>query len=39
MRHMGSGSIAPHILNLGTRWRSVVSFMPDHFTPREKAPA
>jgi len=24
----GIGGIAPHILNLGTRWRWVVSFMP-----------
>jgi len=24
---VGSGGIAPHILNLGTRWRQVVSFM------------
>jgi hypothetical protein len=29
----GSGGIAPHFLNIGTRWRSVVSFMPQplHF--------
>jgi len=26
--YWGSGSIAPHILNLGTRWRWVVSSIP-----------
>jgi hypothetical protein len=30
---LGSASIAPHILDLGTRWRWVVSF-----TPRERVP-
>jgi hypothetical protein len=24
--YWGSGDVAPHILNLGARWRSVVSF-------------
>jgi hypothetical protein len=28
---MGSGGIAAHSLNLSTRWRLVVSFMPWHF--------
>jgi len=26
--NLGSGGIAPHILDLGNRWRYVVSFMP-----------
>ena len=26
--YMGSRGIAPHILNLGTRWRLVVNFIP-----------
>jgi hypothetical protein len=26
--YWGSGGIAPHILNLGIRWRSVISSMP-----------
>jgi hypothetical protein len=30
--YWGSGGIAPRILDLGTRWRCVVSF-----TPRERA--
>jgi len=36
----GSGSIAPRILNPGTRWRSVVSFIPLTAlpTPGERAP-
>jgi hypothetical protein len=33
-----SGGIAPRILNLSTRWRWMVSFMPVRFTPRERAP-
>jgi len=28
----------PHILNLGIRWRAVVSFTPGRFTPRERVP-
>jgi hypothetical protein len=32
----GSGCIDPHILNLGTRWRSVASFKPRPLYPREK---
>jgi hypothetical protein len=35
---LGSGGIAPHILILGTRWRLVVSFIPQPLYPREKAP-
>jgi hypothetical protein len=35
---LGSRGIAPRILDLGTRWRGVVSFTPDRFTPRERAP-
>jgi hypothetical protein len=33
-----SGGIAPRILDLGSRWRWVVSFTPGRFTPRERAP-
>jgi len=33
-----SGGIAPRILNLGTRWKCVVSFMPLPLYPREGAP-
>jgi hypothetical protein len=33
-----SGSIASHILNLGTRWRWVVSFMPWILYPQGKSP-
>jgi hypothetical protein len=36
--YWGSGNIAPRILDLGTRWRWVVSFTPGRFTPRERAP-
>jgi len=25
---MGSGGIVPHIVNLSTRWRWVINFMP-----------
>jgi hypothetical protein len=35
---MRSGDIAPHILNLGTGWRWVVSFMPLPLYTRRKAP-
>jgi len=31
---MGNGGIAPHILNLGTRWRRVVSFTLRPLYPR-----
>jgi hypothetical protein len=31
-----SGSIAPRILNLGTRWRRLVSFTPRVFNPDRK---
>jgi len=30
---MGNGGIAPSILNLGTRWTWVVSFMPRQLYP------
>jgi hypothetical protein len=33
-----SGGIAPRILNLGTRWRSVVSFTPLPLFPQERTP-
>jgi hypothetical protein len=33
-----SGGIAPRILDLGTRWRWVVSFTPRPLYPRERAP-
>jgi hypothetical protein len=35
---VGSGGIAPLILDLGTRWKWVVSFTPGRFAPRERAP-
>jgi hypothetical protein len=35
---MGSGGIAPRILNLGTRWRCVVRFMPRLLYPQGKNP-
>jgi hypothetical protein len=34
--YWGSEGIAPRILDLGTRWRLVVSFTPWPFTAREK---
>jgi hypothetical protein len=34
----GSGGIAPPILNLGTRWRRQISFMPLQFYPRGNTP-
>jgi hypothetical protein len=36
--YWGSGGIVPRIIDLGTIWRSVVSFTPGRFTPRERAP-
>jgi hypothetical protein len=36
--YLGNGGIAPRILDLGTRWRWVFSFMPRPLTPRERAP-
>jgi hypothetical protein len=36
---LGSGCIAPRILDLGTRWRWVVSFTPDRFTPGVRTPS
>jgi hypothetical protein len=35
---LGSGGIAPRILNLGTRWRWVVSSTPRHLYPKGKSP-
>jgi len=35
--HWGSRCIAPSVLNLGTRWRWVVSFTFRPFYPREKS--
>jgi hypothetical protein len=37
---LGSGGIAPRILNLGTRWSGGEwsASLPDRFTPRERAP-
>jgi len=35
---LGSGGIAPLILDLGTRWRWVVSFTPRPLYPQEKSP-
>jgi len=32
--YWGSGCMTPHILNLGTRWRRVVSFTPRPLFPR-----
>jgi hypothetical protein len=36
--YWGSGRIGPHILNLGTRWRWMVSFTPWPLYHRERAP-
>jgi hypothetical protein len=36
--YWGSGGIAPHILDLGIRWRWVVSFTPRPLYPKERAP-
>jgi len=35
---MGNGTIAPRNLNLSSRWRWVVRFMPRTFYPRRKEP-
>jgi len=37
--YSGSGGIAPRILDLGTRWRWVVSFTHCCFIFRERAPS
>jgi hypothetical protein len=34
--YLGSGGIAPRILNLGIRWRRVVSFIPRPLYPQGK---
>jgi hypothetical protein len=36
--YYGSGGIAPRILDLGNRWRWVVSFMPRPLYPKGKSP-
>jgi hypothetical protein len=36
--YCGSGGIATHILDLGTRWRRVVSFTPWPLYPQGKSP-
>jgi hypothetical protein len=36
--YCGSGGIAPRILDVGTRWRWVVSFTPGPLYPQEKSP-
>jgi hypothetical protein len=36
--YWGSGDIAPRILDLGTRWRWVVSFTPRPLYPQETSP-
>jgi hypothetical protein len=36
--YWGSGGMAPRILDLGTRWRWVVSFMPRPLYPQGKSP-
>jgi hypothetical protein len=36
--YLGNRGITPRILDLGTRWRWVVSFTAGRFIPREKAP-
>jgi hypothetical protein len=36
--YWGSGSIAPRILDLGTKWKWVVSFTPRPFYPQGKSP-
>jgi hypothetical protein len=35
---LGSGGIAPHILDFGTRWRREVSFTPQPLYPQVKSP-
>jgi hypothetical protein len=36
LRSIGNGGIAPHILNLGTRWMPHASLAPRHFCPWRK---
>jgi hypothetical protein len=35
---MGSGCIDPYIVDVGTRWRQVISFTPRPLNPRRKSP-
>jgi hypothetical protein len=37
-KYLGSGGVAPRILELGTRWRWVVSFTPQPLYPQGKNP-
>jgi hypothetical protein len=37
--HWGSGGVAPRILDLGTRWRWVVSFTPRPLYPQGNSPS
>jgi len=36
--YWGSGGVAPRILDLGSRWKWVVSFTPGRFIPQGKSP-
>ena len=36
--YRGSGGTAPHILNMGTKWKWVVSLTPRPFQPQERTP-
>jgi hypothetical protein len=36
--YWGSGGIAPRILDIGTRWMTVVSFTPRSLYPQGKSP-
>jgi hypothetical protein len=36
--YVGNGGIAPRILDLGTRWRWVISFTPQPLYPQERTP-
>jgi len=38
METLRNGGIAPRVLDLGTRWRWVVSFTPRPLYPQEKSP-
>jgi len=38
MKTYGNGGTSPHILNLGTRWKSMVSFTPRTLYPQGKTP-
>jgi hypothetical protein len=36
--YLGDGGVTQHVSNLGTRWKSVVSFMPRRLYPLENNP-